>query len=921
MIGENLGSKDIYLAKYEIDSSGKIREIRSGFLLIFFVFLCTRAFTAIISIDSIDELQKIGNDPAYPPDGEYELTADIEAFATKDWNNGAGFEPIRTFMGKFNGKSHKIVNLYIHRPEEKWLGLFGYVGFEGEVKDLSVEGCIIISGEHIGLLDVGDNYVGGLIGENHGRVSNCSCIGLILGPFDVGGLIGLNGGTVSNSSSRCSVRGLTAGGLIGQNDNGIVKNCHSSGLVEGADHIGGLIGSNEYGTISKCSSTSIVEGYGGLGGLVGSNKYGTISSSYSAGSVSCVERYIYDFLEEDIKRGDDRYNMSIVHLISCVGGLVGINYEGTVSSCYGTSSVKGMEYVGGLVGFNSGDVYSCYCTGSVKGIFEVGGLAGWSVSGLIWRCYSTSKVEGAENIGGLVGKNKYCNEEGKCFEGTVSNSYWDIETSRQKSSAGGGNGKTTAEMKQQATYVDWEFPDVWAIEEGVSYPYLVALEDIKELDSFPLVKTKEISSVKELSKIGLSPDYPWWWNYELKTDIDASDTINWDDGKGFKPLQLAGQFNGNGHIIQGLYINRPEEDKVGLFRIIYLGGEVKDLGIKNCKIIGKDSIGALVGNNKGRISNCYSTGSVSGNNNVGGLVGENDKVIYDSYSACSVEGKIDVGGLIGMNYGGTISGSYCVGSVKGFDSNTGGLIGENNSGTLYKSYSKALVEGTSNVGGLVGDNIPNSTVCKCYSAGLVVGKICVGGLVGTNSADSAHNGCPTCSSIISNSYNLSPVKGNSDVGGLVGENMDRGRVNYCYNMGSVEEIECYVGGLVGTNSGGTIFCSYNAGSVKGNGHYVGGLVGLNLEQKANKNMIESSYWDIETSGQTRSVGIRNIVRRFIKSLVSPLGGEGKTTAEMKRQATYVGWDFTKIWRIKEGQTYPFFLWQPSPPKIENPIPQ
>lgn len=60
---------------------------------------------------------------------------------------------------------------------------------------------------------------------------------------------------------------------------------------------------------------------------------------------------------------------------------------------------------------------------------------------------------------------------------------------------------------------------------------------------------------------------------------------------------------------------------------------------------------------------------------------------------------------------------------------------------------------------------------------------------------------------------------------------------------------------------------------------------------------------------------------FQSDCIFHIGGEGKTTAEMKRQATYVGWDFTKIWRIKEGQTYPFFLWQPSPPKIENPIPQ
>jgi len=420
MIRKSINKKHVYMGKNRIALS-----------LILCFLLPTSIFAAVVQISSIEELQKIGNDPAYPPNGEYELTADIEAFATKDWNNGAGFEPIRTFMGKFNGNGHKIVNLHIQCYNEKWLGLFGYIGSEGEVKNLVIEGCIIVSE---GYINVGENYAGGLIGENHGRVSNCSCVGLISDAYIAGGLIGLNGGILSNSSSRCSVQGITAGGLIGQNDNGIVKNCHSSGLVSGGTTVGGLIGSNEYGTISKCSSSSIVKGYSNLGGLVGFNNNGTINSSYSSGSILGNERNIDEFIKEDLLRDDDRYNMSIIEWVSRVGGLVGNNNKGTVSNCYSTSSVNGMNLVGGLVGFNNGNVYSCYCTGLVKGFFGTGGLIGWNVYGLVWRCYSTSKVEGAENIGGLVGKNKYCDKEGKCFEGTVSNSYWDIEASGLKSS-------------------------------------------------------------------------------------------------------------------------------------------------------------------------------------------------------------------------------------------------------------------------------------------------------------------------------------------------------------------------------------------------------------------------------------------------------------------------------------------------------
>jgi hypothetical protein len=55
--------------------------------------------------------------------------------------------------------------------------------------------------------------------------------------------------------------------------------------------------------------------------------------------------------------------------------------------------------------------------------------------------------------------------------GTVTQSYWDVETTGQRVSDG-GEGKTSAEMKQRATFVGWDFDGVWQIREGVSYPTL-----------------------------------------------------------------------------------------------------------------------------------------------------------------------------------------------------------------------------------------------------------------------------------------------------------------------------------------------------------------------------------------------------------------------------------------------------------------
>ena len=100
-----------------------------------------------------------------------------------------------------------------------------------------------------------------------------------------------------------------------------------------------------------------------------------------------------------------------------------------------------------------------------------------------------------------------------------------------------------------------------------------------------------------------------------------------------------------------------------------------------------------------------------------------------------------------------------------------------------------------------------------------------------------------------------------------------------------------VGGLVGWNYVGNISNCYSTGSVSGS-EEVGGLAG------SSGGTIVSSFWDINTSGQTTSSG-----------------GTGMTTAEMKTENTFTtaGWDFATIWRMRcEGMNYPKLNWQVIP---------
>jgi hypothetical protein len=246
----------------------------------------------------------------------------------------------------------------------------------------------------------------------------------------LGGLAGYNDGTISNCYATGSVSGgdssYNLGGLIGLNDEGIVSNCYATGLVIGGHEsggLGGLVGFNA-GTISYCFSTGSITGDGVLGGLVGFNEYGIINDCFSAGQVT----------------GN-----------AFIGGLVGENNSGTVSNCHSTSQVTG--------GYES---------------YYLGGLCGVNYSGTISNCFSTGQVTGDYYFGGLCGQN-YSNS-------TISNCFWDVNTSGLDTSAG-GTGKTTEQMQTISTFTDagWDFvgetdngiADIWRLcSDGVDYPKL-----------------------------------------------------------------------------------------------------------------------------------------------------------------------------------------------------------------------------------------------------------------------------------------------------------------------------------------------------------------------------------------------------------------------------------------------------------------
>jgi uncharacterized repeat protein (TIGR02543 family) len=267
-------------------------------------------------------------------------------------------------------------------------------------------------------------------------------------------------------------------------------------------------------------------------------------------------------------------------------------------------------------------------------------------------------------------------------------------------------------------------------------------------------------------------------HYKLGADIDASETASWNSGAGFAPVgdnttKFTGSFDGHGHTISGLTINRST-DYIGLFGYTE-GSDIRNIGMTGVSITGRHNVGGLVGENynSSTVTNAYVTGSVMGSGNaVGGLVGNNtiSSTIANSYATASVTGLSWVGGLVGTNFS-TITDSYATGSVTG-NSGVGGLAGLNST--------------------------TNATITDSYATGAVTSNFdYAGGLVGYASESN-----------INRAYTTSKVSASgSRVGGLVGYAINSSTINQAYATGFVSGTS-FVGGLVGSADNGTVTNSF-----------------------------------------------------------------------------------------------------------------
>jgi hypothetical protein len=697
-------------------------------------------------IETVEQLQAMKDHL----DKHFILMNDIDASATAGWNGGTGFEPVggtffMLFVGSLNGNGHIISELWINRPTQLYIGLFGILA-GGDVNDLGLKNVMIN----------GAGFVGGFAGWNTGTLRNVFSTGNIIASGVAGGLVGINnGGKLATSYSTCSIQttGNGAGGLVGLNSGvGEIINSYAAASITGNIDIGGLVGILSSGSISNNYAVSTVNGAGNVGSLIGKNEDGSVSDCYWGNEMNVPY--------QGIAQGDDSgaAGLSTAQMLK-EPSFDQWNFE-SVWTIIDEQTYPYLRWQGEPDDHNTPSLVIAPI--NLRGESGSGGVT------LIWQ---------APSIGSPLGYNVYREGDLLNEDDPISHTEYFVST--------------IEDYHEFQYYVTAQYDDMGEIIESLPSNTVVLVSGFAGGDgseNYPY----QIANIEHLQAL----QYVSSRNLILVNDIDASATADWNDGEGFMPIgstqhKFYGSLDGDGHTIQGLTINRSNLSQVGLFGCVGSGSAIRNLRLDSVNVTGNLDVGALAGATlETRIVNCYVSGNISGDANVGGMVGEQGGggVIENSHTSVHVDGGGGsvVGGLTGRNWG-SISNSSSTGEVSA-NIDVGGLVGYN-IGTITTSRATCNTGGQESVGGLVGSNEYDS-ITKSFVKGRIFGSTNVGGLVGQNYGALVDN------------YVVGDLIGtNKYIGGLVGLNTEDGSIINSYAALTTLILGETYGGIAGENLG------------------------------------------------------------------------------------------------------------------------
>ncbi len=259
----------------------------------------------------------------------FKMMCDIDLGGESSEFTAIGTHESAPFSGTFDGGDYSITGLYIGAGITGQ-GLFGCVK-TGTVKNLKVGGSVSNA-----------NYHTGLIAGSGINATFISC------------------STLEGSTVTCTLNNNTAG-IVGYVESSSFEDCHNNATVNGRKHVAGIVGycSKESSTFINCSNTGVIySGYTGLaGGVVATIYNATVINCYNTGSVTATSTYAGGVVAyaDSSSSVINCYNSGAVSGSSYVGGVVGQNNSGTVTSCYYDSTI----YTGSGIGSGSGNVIGC----------------------------------------------------------------------------------------------------------------------------------------------------------------------------------------------------------------------------------------------------------------------------------------------------------------------------------------------------------------------------------------------------------------------------------------------------------------------------------------------------------------------------------------------------------------------------------
>ena len=579
------------------------------------------------------------------------------------------------FCGTYDGQGHTVSGITVTRTgntsTDKNIGLFGCI-VSGTVQNVVLANSTF----------TGNRYVGGIAGEmNWGAVRNCrveSSVTIRAGnrPEEkFGGVVGYfhgSGGLMTGCVSAATIEnnGLTCndcGGISGDVDFCTLKDCLYIGTsVTGTGYVGSIAGEKTGATLSNNYYTAI-----SLGGIGGSSTSSDQDGARRARTVT---------LGEGISLGGSE-----------------TTYDVSGITAYGSTAIG----YGGKIYSGAGQTLTLSYTGAVPAGFAFDGFSvnGTAIDGNTFTVPAADVTVSANFARLPIGSIAY-NETLGAYE---------INCAQH--------------LRDLAEYVNGEYRDEEGT--GIFNEYMTVTVTVKEPHNCA----------------GLT--------FKMTADIDFAPTSNWDDYGSDdhnytaigcwqtiyvndKPTMMdnpfSGTFDGQGHTISGIRINKGSSSYQGIFGYIS-GGTVRNVKLSDTRITGRSYTGGIVGENKGgTIADCEAGHTVAVHNvqkntaKVGGIVGEN--FASSSVTGCTSAAVItddssktgsSFGGVVGFNDDDcTVSGCTAAGVIVPDVANSGVVVGKNYGTLSGNKYHSSLVGSYAfNIGTGTGD-VSGTTFNKSF---------------------------------------------------------------------------------------------------------------------------------------------------------------------------------------------------------------